>query len=251
MAPAWVLFVLWLVFVALLIVAVSVWAWRGVFFLMRGNYPAARRVFEKQSSSRQAAVRDAARYNVGLCLVHENRLDEAAAHLEALTYAPVASHLRALIGGLLGSTLLLLERDPERAIVLLGEGGQVVLERTTLLERAYASLLLGDRTGMQEYLRRAEAITEPKRWRLGMVIVLSTNRNVAIMEHGLRGMLAERLGDAERAAREYHLALAAGDHGIYAQRAREGLARLGSTAHDEPPPPSLRPVVREESAARR
>lgn len=245
MTTAWLVFALWLLFVVLLIAALSLWAWRGVFLLMRGHYPAARRVFEKQSSSRQPAVRDAARYNVGLCLLHENRLDEAAVHLEALASAPVAPHLHALVGGLLGSTLLLLERDPARAIVLLGQGGQVVLERTTLLERAYASLLLGDQAGAQDYLRRAEAIAAPKRWRLGKVIVLATARNVAIMEHGLRGMLAERWGDAERAVREYHLALAAGDHGIYAQRAREGLARLGAHTNDEPPPPSLRPVVRE------
>ena len=213
--------------------------------MLHGNYPAARRYWEGWTRSWVPTMAPAALYNVGYCLHHEGKLEEALAALRALE----ARRPRGLIAGisdsLLGATLVLLERDPEEAAARLERGYAVFETRQAWLLRAHAALSRGDGAAAAALARKAEEMAEPARFKLGWTSSWVDRGSTATADDYLRGWYHERLGEVGPAREAYARAAAAPRGSVYVTRARAALERaaVAPATVSEEGPSSLSPLA--------
>ncbi|MFT3770339.1 MAG: tetratricopeptide repeat protein [Minicystis sp.] len=230
------------------VIVLGWWLWRvlrATSLLFSGDYAAARPLWEKYIGSRLWGMDASARYNVAYCLHHEGKLEEALTALRDLE----ARHPRGVIAGirdtLLGSTLLLLDRDHAEASARMERGDIVFPNRHSWLFRAHAALSLGDEARAADLVRTALTMPEPPSFKLGVVSARVDRTLQGAVGAYLLGWYHERLGDTASARSAYESAAATPRESIYVRRAREALERMGRARVEESDegPSSLSPLA--------
>lgn len=202
--------------------------------LSRGRWAEARAAADRLDGSWLRffpSARAAAAYVRALALHLEGRLDEA---LDALARVRSEKPVRSAVLVLEGATLVLAERDLERAAEVLGDACKLQALPEDLLLLAHARLAQGRRDDADRLFAAAGEV-RPRQagWR---------SINDAVF-HFLRGLYLVRIGEPARASGDLEAAAASPITSVYVERARALLARREDS---EPERSSLAPQVMDE-----
>ncbi|MCA9589533.1 MAG: hypothetical protein KC657_29705 [Myxococcales bacterium] len=225
--------------VALLVVLVRlVWrSWAPLYFMLSGRYVEAQHAstrMERGWLRVLPSVRNGARYMRALALHMQGLLEECLGELHALTGERLDPNLAYAVSSLEASTLVLLEREPDRALACIDRAMELWSPSPEdLLIRALAlqSLSREEEAG-RDYARAESATRAAVKVGLRTALVEDRETKRAIAAY-LRGLFLARAGDEAAARRELEIAAAHPKPHVYAERARRGVPSRARRDDDE------------------
>ncbi len=247
-------------FVALLglwvVVARDAWrAWQPSRLLLLGRYAEATTAARKLERSWMRifpSVRISTHYAIACALHLRGELEASLEEIGRLRAggargAPVLrGNMDYAISAIEAASLVLLARDPKRAIDLLARAGEIQKPPEDLLLMAHATRQLGDEREADRLFAEAGARRAASGLRLGRVLLLESEEQQEAIFHALRGLyLAAR--EMPRSEREAVSELSAAAKGsianVYVERARAMLDAMKTSSSEGEGPSSLAPQV--------
>jgi hypothetical protein len=216
---------------------------RPMTLLYRGEYPEARKGFEKTTRFWIPSAARASRYNVAFCLELEGKLEEAESKVRSLTREPLDPRLLYAARSLLGTILVLRDTSPHEARELLDFAQKEVPTPLGALLLAHAHLTLGDRGGAAKLVADSITMAKAPPVLLGWKSSLRFEpRLQSSMEAFFRGWYFHKAGERANSRAELERAAATPLPHVCAQRARAILAMYSQHSIDlEDVPSSLSP----------
>lgn len=244
-AVALVVLVLPVVFAAVLVRDVRR-AWRSIRFMQKGRYREARGAHELLGRSWMGllpGVRSASRYSVALTLHMEGDFEGSLAELATLDRRSLDRHLTYAVSSLEATNLVLVGRDPARAVKLLEDVASIHQPPEDLLFLAHARHALGEVQAAEELLARAGKTREGGGVRVGRTVLIEDRAHHDAIFHTMRGLLLIKLGRNDEAMHDFRRAGESPLSNCYTERAR---ALLPPRDGETDPRSSLAPQVLED-----
>jgi tetratricopeptide (TPR) repeat protein len=223
----------WLVTLALPIALLAVLVrlvWRSfapLYFMLSGRYAEAQLASTRMGRSWMRvlpSVRNGARYMHALALHMQGLFEESLGDLRALGDARLDPNLEYAASSLEASTLVLLDREPARALACIDRAMQLWSPSPEdMLIRALALQSLSrDEEARRDFDRAESASRGAVKIGLRTALVEDRETKRAIAAY-LRGLFLARAGDESAARRELEIAAAHPKPHVYAERARRGV----------------------------
>lgn len=233
--------------VAILLFRDAIRAWRPTRLFVSGRYAEARRAWERLGRSWMRVlprVRSAARYGVAASLHMTGDFAGSLATLEGIDRDRLDPNLRYAVASLEAANLVLVRRDPSRAIARLESVAAIHQPPEDLLLLAHAKRALGDGEAAEALFRRAGDRRGAPQTRLGRTILLERRAHHDAIFHALRGLYLLDTGRAAEAEADFARAADVPLVNWYTDRAR---SLLPAARGDGEPRSSLAPQVLEET----
>lgn len=246
-------------FVALLglwvVVVRDAWrAWQPSRLLLSGRYAEATTAARKLERSWMRifpSVRISTHYAIACALHLRGELEASLEEIGRLRAggargAPVLrGNMEYAISAIEAASLVLLARDPERAIDLLTRAGEIQKPPEDLLLMAHAKRQLGDEREADRLFAEAGARRAASRTglRLGRVLLLESEEQQEAIFHALRGLYLAAQGMDREAVSELSAAAKGSIANVYVERARAMLDARKTGSSEGEGPSSLAPQV--------
>jgi hypothetical protein len=212
-------------------------AWQPARLLLLGRYAEALVAAKKLELSWMrlfASVRLSARYAIGCALHLQGELEESIKALAPLHKEKLAGNLQYAVCSIEAASLVLLDRDHQRAMDLLEEARLVHRPPEDLLLAAHAKHGLGDTDGAEKLFLAAGKTRSSAGLRLGSVLLVEDQKQQEAIFHTLRGVYLVKVGKESTAQRDFEIAAKSPITNVYVERARAMLQAKGTKPSDDP-----------------